>query len=263
MTRIKTALLGALLCAGAGVSAAELEADSPTVFITGANRGIGLEFVRQFSDRGWNIIATARKPAEADDLNALAEDNEQIVIEQLDVTDYARVEALAAQYAEQPVDILLSNAAITPRYRSAFGRAEKVDFDMARQSYEVNALAPLKLGATFMPLVAAAENGKIVVLSSKAGSFGEGPKMPMMYGYRASKAALNMLMYTLSFESKKQNVVTVMLSPGTVNTTPGFNNPQGITPEESVTRMLEVIDGVTAENNGQFLDYADGRVIPW
>ena len=263
MNRIRMALLGALLVISAGVSAAELKPDTPTVFITGANRGIGLEFVRQFADRGWNIIATARKPAEAEDLNALAAASSQIVVEQLDVTDYARVEALAAQYAEQPIDILLSNAAITPRYRSAFGRAEKVDFDMARQSYEVNALAPLKLGATFMPLVAAAGNGKIVVLSSKAGSFEESPKMPMMYSYRASKAALNMLMYTLSFESKKQDVTTVMLSPGTVNTTPGFNNPQGISPEESVGKMLAVIDSLTADNNGQFLDYADGRVIPW
>jgi NAD(P)-dependent dehydrogenase (short-subunit alcohol dehydrogenase family) len=263
MNRIKTALCGALLSVCAGVSAAELKADAPTVFITGANRGIGLEFVRQFSDRGWNIIATARKPAEAEDLNALAADNPQIIVEQLDVTDYARVEALAEQYAERPIDILLSNAAITPRYRTAFGPAGKVDFDMARQSYEVNALAPLKLGATFMPLVAAADNGKIVVLSSKAGSFEESPKMPMMYSYRASKAALNMLMYTLSFESKKQDVITVVLSPGTVNTTPGFNNPQGISAEESVSKMLKLIDGVTAENNGQFLDYADGRIIPW
>jgi len=263
MIRIRLAALAALLIACAGVSAAALEADAPTVFITGANRGIGLEFVRQFSERGWNVIATARKPAEADDLNALAADNPQIVVEQLDVTDYARVEALAAQYAEQPIDILLSNAALTPRYRSAFGKAEKVDFEIARQSYEINALAPLKLGATFMPLVAAADNGKIVVLSSKAGSFEESPKMPMMYSYRASKAALNMLMYTLSFESGKQDVVTVMLSPGTVNTTPGFNNPQGISPEESVGKMLRVIDGVTADNNGQFLNYEDGRVIPW
>ena len=263
MNRIKMALLGALLSICAGVSAAELQADAATVFITGANRGIGLEFVRQFSDRGWNIIATARKPAEAEDLNALAAENPQIVVEQLDVTDYARVEALAAQYAEQPIDILLNNAALTPRYRSAFGRAEKVDYDIARQSYEINALAPLKLGSTFMPLVAAADNGKIIVLSSKAGSFEESPKMPMMYSYRASKAALNMLMYTLSFESGKKDVVTVMLSPGTVNTTPGFNNPQGISPEESVGKMLKVIDSVTAENNGQFLDYEDGRIIPW
>ena len=87
--------------------------------------------------------------------------------------------------------------------------------------------------------------------------------MPMMYSYRASKAALNMLMYTLSFETARQGVTVSLLSPGTVNTTPGFKMPQGISPEESVRKMLAVIDGLTPENNGQFLNYENGEVIPW
>ena len=263
MNNLQGLILAAALGLGAGSSWAQLNAESPTVLITGANRGIGLEFVRQFAARDWNVIATARKPAEADDLNQLVAQFGHIVVEPLDVTDHAGIDALAEKYAEQPIDILLSNAAITPRYKSAFGRAKGIDYDMARQSYEVNALAPLKLGATFMPQVAMSGQKKIIVLSSKAGSFEESPKMPMMYSYRASKAALNMLMYTLSFESKKAGVTTVLMSPGTVNTTPGFNNPQGISPEESVSRMLTVIDDVTPQNNGQFLNYEDGRLIPW
>ncbi|MGI9309147.1 MAG: SDR family oxidoreductase [Gammaproteobacteria bacterium] len=248
---------------------AGLSPDKPTVFITGANRGIGLEFVNQFADRDWNIIATARKPDEATELKALADEHEHLVIEQLDVTDYARIDALAEQYKDQPFDILLSNAGITPRYKSAFQRVKGVDFDMARLSLEVNAIAPLKLTQAFMSNVEASGQKKIVVISSKAGSFELSPPMPMMYSYRASKAALNMYMYSLSFETPKKGIIVTMLSPGQVDTTPeemkpkGFKLPESIPPEESVSKMLAVIDGLTMENNGQFLDYEDGRVLPW
>ena len=240
-----------------------LKADQPTVLITGANRGIGLEYVRQFAARGYNVIATAREPETAEELQALAKSNDQIVIEALDVTDHARIDALADAYADQPIDILLSNAAITPRYKTAFQRLKGIDFDMARQSFEVNALAPLKLAQAFMPNVAASKQKKIVAMSSKAGSFAESPKMPMFYSYRGSKAALDMYMYTLSFETAKTGIITVLLSPGSVNTTPGMKMPNAIEPEESVSKMIAVIDGLTPENNGQFLNYEDGRVIGW
>jgi NAD(P)-dependent dehydrogenase (short-subunit alcohol dehydrogenase family) len=164
----------------------KFSADQPTVFITGANRGIGLEFIKQFSGRGWNIIATARKPEKADDLLAIAAGYDRLVIERLDVTDFARIDALSAKYAEQPIDILLSNAGITPKYKSAFKNVSSVDWDMARMSMEVNAIAPLKLAQSFMAQVAASEQKKIVVISSKAGSFELGPEMAMMYSYRAS-----------------------------------------------------------------------------
>ena len=121
----------------------------PTVLITGSNRGIGLEFARQYSEAGWKVIATARKPESAEALQALAAGNENIIIEQLDVTDYARMESLANQYSDQPIDVLLSNAGITPRYKSAMGGIDGVDFEMARQSLEVNAIAVLKLAQVF------------------------------------------------------------------------------------------------------------------
>jgi NAD(P)-dependent dehydrogenase (short-subunit alcohol dehydrogenase family) len=242
---------------------ANLKADSNTVFITGTNRGIGLEYVRQLKDRGLNIIATARKPNDATDLIALAADYPQLVIEELDVTDYERVANLGEKYADQPFDILLSNAGLVPRYKTAFRRVDGMDFDMARSSWEVNAIAPLKLAQIFLPNVAASEQKKIVIISSKAGSFELSPKMPMMYSYRGSKAALNMYMYTLSFETAKKGVIVTMLSPGQVNTTPGYNMPIAIEVDESVSKMLTVIDGLTAENNGQFLDYEDGRVLGW
>jgi NAD(P)-dependent dehydrogenase (short-subunit alcohol dehydrogenase family) len=242
---------------------AQLVTAAPTVMITGANRGIGLEFVRQISTRGWNIIATARKPDEATDLTALMVDYPQLIVEQLDVTDFDRIDALGEKYAEQSIDLFISNAGITPKYKSAFRRVEGVDWEMSRRSFEVNALAPLKLGEVFMSNVAASEQKKFVIISSKAGSFELGPKMPMMYSYRASKAALNMFMYTLSYETTKQNVIVTLLSPGQVNTIPGFKMKGNIEPVESVSKMLAVMDGLTAESNGQFLDFEDGRVLGW
>jgi NAD(P)-dependent dehydrogenase (short-subunit alcohol dehydrogenase family) len=257
------ALIGLVLLSTA--ASAGLEAGKPTVLITGANRGIGLEFVQQFSERGWNIIATARTPESADDLNALAKQNNRIVVEQLDVTDFARIDALAAAYKDQPIDILLSNAGITPKYMSAFKRLKGVDFDMALKSMEVNAIAPLRLSSAFMNHVAASEQKKIIIVSSKAGSFELSPKMPMMYSYRASKAALNMYMYTLSFETPKKGVIVTMLSPGQVNTadSKGMKRPGLIETDESVSKMIKVIDSITMEQNGQFLDFEDGRVLAW
>lgn len=264
--------IGIALMSVAQTAPAGLSADKPTVLITGANRGIGLEFVRQLAAADWNVIATARNPDGADELKALAKDNPRIVIEKLDVTDHPGMEALAAKYREQPIDLLLSNAGKTPRYSSAFKPTAGVDYDEARSSYEVNALAPLKLIATFMPNVEKSDGKKIVVISSKAGSFGEGPKMAMMFEYRASKAALNMIVYAASFETARKGIVLTALSPGTVATEAvegelGFGQdmqmPGAIQPEDSVAGMLEVIDGLTKANNGQFLDYADGRLIPW
>jgi len=242
---------------------AAFSADVPTVLITGANRGIGLEYVTQMSQRGWNIIATARKPESADELRAIAENYKQLVIERLDVTDFDRIDELSTKYADQPIDILLSNAGITPKYKSAFRNVKDVDWDMAAKSMEVNAIAPLKLAQAFMGHVAASEQKKIVVISSKAGSFELSPKMPMMYSYRGSKAALNMYMYALSFETPKKEVILVLLSPGQVNTVPGMKIPNAIETDESVSKMLKVIDGLTPENNGQFLDFEDGSELPW
>jgi NAD(P)-dependent dehydrogenase (short-subunit alcohol dehydrogenase family) len=242
---------------------AEFSASKPTVFITGANRGIGLEFIKQYTDRGWNIIATARKPESATELQAIAEKYDRLVIERLDVTDFERMQELKVKYAEQPIDVLLSNAGITPKYKSAFRKVSGIDWDMARMSLEVNAIAPLQLSQTFIDNVAASEQKKIVVISSKAGSFDLGPKLPMMYSYRASKAALNMYIYTFSFEAPKKGVIVTLLSPGQVNTMPGMKLPNAIETDESVAKMLVVIDSLTPEQNGKFLDFEDGRELGW
>ncbi len=265
MRNIINCLLFLTLTILSGLSQASADSGKPTVLITGANRGIGLEFVRQYSARDWNIIATARNPKKAKELKALANGDPDIHIEQLDVTDHTRIDWLADIYKDQPIDVLLSNAGLTPKYVSAFKRVKGVDFNMITLSFEINAVGPLKLSQAFMKHVAASKQKKIVVISSKAGSFEAGPKMPMMYGYRASKAALNMFMYTLSFETPKQGVTLTLLSPGQVNTMgpDGPKIPNAIEPPESVAKMIALIDKLTPEDNGRFLNYIDGAAIGW
>jgi NAD(P)-dependent dehydrogenase (short-subunit alcohol dehydrogenase family) len=246
-------------------------ADQPTVLITGANRGIGLELVRQYAAKGFRVIATARKVGDAAALKDLARGKSNILIEQLDVTDAAGMTALATKYKGQPVDILLSNAAITPRLATAYtGKVEKLDADVARRSFETNALGAIRLAGAFMPHVLASKQKKMVFISSKAGSFAESPKGPIMYEYRASKAALNMFVYTLGFETKNKGVTAVLLSPGTVSTEPvpgefgyGMNikQPNTITPQVSAGNLIKVIDGLTPAQNGKFLDHSDGREL--
>lgn len=262
LLRFKLITLIALLCLYPPQSQS-FDNENPTVFITGSNRNIGLEFVKQFSENNWNVIATARNPEEAKELQIIATEQDNVVIEQLDVTDHEQIESLAEKYRDQPIDILLSNAALTPRYKSAFKKIKGVDFDIARSSFEINVLGPLKLIQSFMPNVEKSQGKKIIALSSKVGSFGERPKIPFMYSYSISKAALNSLLHTLSFESKRKNIVVVAISPGMVNTTPGMKLPGAIEVEESVTKMMQVIKGLTMADNGHFINYEDGRQLAW
>ena len=262
LLKYKIIALIALLCLYPPQSQS-FDNENPTVFITGSNRNIGLEFVKQFSENNWNVIATARNPEEAKELQTIAAEQDNVVIEQLDVTDHEQIESLAEKYTDQPIDILLSNAALTPRYKSAFKKIKGVDFDIARSSFEINVLGPLKLIQSFMPNVEKSQGKKIIALSSKVGSFSERPKIPFMYSYSISKAALNSLLYSLSFESKRKNIVVVAISPGMVNTTPGMKLPGAIEIEESVTKMMQVIDDLTMADNGHFIDYEDGRQLAW
>jgi len=262
----KATALVMLLCFSA-ISQAALKADKPTVLITGANRGIGLEFVTQYSAMGWNVIATSRKPEKSTELNALAANNPQIIVEQLDVTDHPRIESLGEKYEDQTIDVLINNAAITPKYKSAYRKLNGVDFDMALKSLEVNAIAPLKISQVFMPHVQSSKQKKIIFISSKGGSFAESPKAPMMYSYRASKAALNMYIHTMHYQTKKTGVVVTALSPGLVNTVDesagGLKMPNAISPTESVGKLISIIDSLSSADNGKFLSHKDRSVIPW
>lgn len=235
----------------------------PTVLITGASRGIGLEFARQYAARGWLVIATARNPDSAAGLQKLAATEPDVSIETLDVTDHPAIDALAAKLRGQPVDLLLLNAAQGPTPQTAIRSLAKLDFAEARQSFEVNAIGPMKVAQAFLDSVAASGRKQIVAISSDSGSLEASVKKPLLYHYRASKAALNMYMHTLSFETPRKGITVVMLHPGTVKTNPGLMRiPGAMETPDSVGRMVAVIDRLTPADNGRFMDYR-GETMPW
>lgn len=233
----------------------------PTVFITGSNRGIGLEFTRQYAERGWTVIATARKPDQADALNALAAKHENITVEQLDVTDFERVDELAEQLADTPIDVLLHNAGIGGG--SANQYFLDMQWDVWRQVLEVNTLAPMKISEAFYPHVIASRDKKIVTVSSSEGSI-NGAKQPRLYFYRSSKAALNMVMKNLALQLKRRGVSVGLLNPGPTDTDFMAGLPKKMLrpTADAVADMIRNIDGLTVETTGSFYQY-DGTIIPW
>lgn len=238
----------ATLLGGALVSVAQ---DKQTVLITGANRGIGLEMARQFSERGYVVIGTARKPDEATDLKAL-----KVQVEQLDVIDSASVSALARRLDGVPIDLLVNNAGVGGQTAGSFAA---VDFDKVAHTFDVNSLGPMRVTQALLPNLEAGEGRTIVQITSVMGSIEQNGGG--FFGYRASKAALNMLNKSLAVELGKQGFVCLALHPGWVKTRMGGAGAP-VEPEDSVAGILEVIDGLTPDDNGRFLDY-QGKTIPW
>ena len=244
-------------------------AAQPTVFITGSNRGIGLGLVREYATHGWKVIASCRKPQEAADLQALAGKNKNIIVEQLDVTDFARVDALARKYQQQPIDVLINNAGILPR--EEWGKPfSDMDFDYARRVFAVNTLAPVRIMQAFLPQVAASDQKKIINISSQAGSFSNTRHQPSRYIYRASKAALNMFSFDIAPELGKMGIIAIALHPGVVasNTREDFESmkkrfPGLITVRESASKIYQVVAGLTQAQNGSFLSYEGGKEMAW
>lgn len=234
----------------------------PTVFITGANRGIGLGFTQQYLARGWNVIASCRKPEKAEALQALATEYPSLLtIEQLDVTDFSRVDALAEKYASTPVDILLLNAGISGgNDKQMF---TKMDFDVFADVLEVNTIAPLKMAEAFYEHVKSSRERKIVTVSSSEGSIAEATQ-PRLYFYRSSKAAVNMVMKNLALQLKRRGISVAMVNPGPTDTDFMAGLPKSMLrpTEDAVADMIRNIDGLTVETTGSFYQY-DGSIIPW
>jgi len=281
MRRLTTVLCQFLLVAMPASSAMAESAPVPTVLITGANRGIGLEFTRQYAARGWNVIATTRNPEAATALKQLAADRPNVTIDRLDITRDSDVTALAAKYRGRLIDLLVNNAALLDGLdRQLLG---ELDYELFSRTFDVNAIGPMRVTEAFLDNVAASNQKKIITLSSAAGSHGLLNPPANLYPYRASKAALNFLMHNLALDVAKRGIVVGLLNPGLVDTRgvlnlkPGESPPeefanlmpliragkiQLITPEESVKAMLELIDGLTPARSGVFLNY-DGQTLPW
>jgi NAD(P)-dependent dehydrogenase (short-subunit alcohol dehydrogenase family) len=260
---------------------ADNSATRPTVLITGSNRGIGLEFARQYAGRNWTVIATTRRPDDATELQQLAANRPSVHIERLDITNDAEVAALAAKYRGQPIDLLIKNAALLEKMdRQLLG---KLDYELFSRSFGVNAIGPMRVTEAFLENVAASTQKKIVTLGSAAGSNALLNPPANLYPYRASKAALNLLMHNLALDVARRGILVGLLNPGLVDTRgvlklkPGEPPPEEfaalmpliragkiplITTEESVTSMVKLIDGLNEAQSGLFLNY-DGQVLPW
>jgi NAD(P)-dependent dehydrogenase (short-subunit alcohol dehydrogenase family) len=222
----------------------------PRVLVTGANRGIGLEFTRQYAADGWQVIACCRKPGEAD---ALKRVKGEVSIEALDVTDDDQIAKLAGRLKGQAIDLLINNAGI---YGSHEGSGTAAWLDVLR----VNTIAPFRLAEALSSHVARSESKLIVSLTSGMGSIASNDSggFPM---YRSSKAALNIVMKGLSVELKAQGVTVVVFSPGWVKTDMGGKGaPLGVT--DSVSSLRKAIARLKPADSGKFFNY-DGKPLPW
>ena len=226
-----------------------------TVFITGANRGLGLEFVKEYAENDYQIIATCRDPKSSKELNALAKSSPQINLNKLDVGITKNIQDLANQLEDISIDILINNAGI---YRSGIFNA--VNKDSWIESFVTNTIGPYEVIEHFLPNVLRGHEKKVVSITSKMGSIDDNTSGGS-YIYRTSKTALNSMMKSLTHDLKSHNISTMTLHPGWVRTDMG--GPGGwIDVKESVSGMIEQIENLSLQNTGQYIDYA-GKVIKW
>ena len=217
----------------------------PTVLVTGTNRGIGLEFARQYSADGWEVIATAREPSA--ELQAV-----DVLIEEVDMQDLDAVLALGERVRK--LELLIANAGTWIPEQAGTAEEGRAWADML----VTNTIAPYLLAKSLLPQVSAAK-GKLMALTSGMGSIGEssGGYVP----YRSSKAALNMAWHALAIEAKRLGVVAAVLDPGSVKTRMGGANAP-TPPEQSVAEMRQLIERLGPEDSGGFFK-RDGTRHAW
>jgi NAD(P)-dependent dehydrogenase (short-subunit alcohol dehydrogenase family) len=231
-----------------------------SVLITGANRGLGLEFARQYAADGWDVIATARHPKSSEELQRLAE-NKNVSLRGLDVTSDESVKRLAETLGGKPVDLLVLNSAIYTRTGIKLG---ELNFAGWRESFETNVLGAIRVAEALIENVAASKRKQIAAISTGMGSLqalGSTIGFGIAYQYRTSKAALNMTMSILAKEVEPRGISVVIFSPGWVQTDMGGANA-ALTPEQSIGGMRKVLEGNPMELTGKFLGY-DGATWPW
>ena len=239
----------------------------PTVLVSGASRGLGLEFARQYAAEGWQVIACARSPRDSAALDALraAAPAGQVQVHALDVTDVGAIEALARSLQERPIDLLINNAGAMARRggssasrSGAFGASDWRDWE---ELFRVNAFAPMKMAEAFVPHLARGSGKRLVALSTIMASMARNT-LGGFYPYRASKAALNAVVVSLAVDlGRRHGIVVAALHPGWVRTDMGGARAD-IEPAVSVSGMRRVIGALDRERSGRFWSY-DGTELPW
>jgi NAD(P)-dependent dehydrogenase (short-subunit alcohol dehydrogenase family) len=223
-----------------------------TVLITGANRGIGLEFVRQYAADGADVIACCRTPARAEALKALADQHPgKVRLLALDVGDAAQIERLKGELAGQPIDILINNAGV-------YGPSD-VDPEAWLETFRVNAIAPMLIARALHDNLRRGREKKLVAITSQLGSTANNGGG--MVAYRSSKAALNNAMRGLSRDWAGEGITVGIFHPGWVKTDMGGANAP-VTPAQSVTGLRRRIAELGRANSGAYRDYA-GAELPW
>lgn len=226
------------------------------ILITGANRGIGLELAKQYAERGDRVLACCRNPEQADALNAAA--NDQLSVHQLVPTEADSVAALAAAVADIGVDVLINNAGAqgpAPDQQSAL----QMDFDGWMDAFAVNTMAPLRVLQALHPLLTKSAEGKAITITSQMGALDL--NWPTMYAYCSSKAAVNKVMRMISVELAKEGVAVGLIHPGWVQTDMGGSGAD-LTPAESASGIINVIDNINLDNTGCFMKW-NGETHAW
>jgi NAD(P)-dependent dehydrogenase (short-subunit alcohol dehydrogenase family) len=228
-----------------------------TVLITGANRGLGLEFVTQYLAAGATIHATCREPARAEALAALAKSHPgKLTLHALDVTDANATSALKSALGATPLDIVIANAGI---YGPSNQGWDTMDFDAWAQVFAANTMAPLRIAqAVHANLKSGARKTFVAITSQMGSNAGSGSGA---LAYRSSKAALNKIVSAMALDWKSDSLIAVAMHPGWVQTDMGGKNAT-LTPRDSIAAMRRTIDGLTLAGSGAFLNY-DGASLPW
>jgi len=222
----------------------------PSVLITGANRGIGLELVREYNQRGYQVLAVCRESS--DELDELADE----IIAGIDVTSdeaVAGLQTITAELLDGQLDVLINNAGLFKNET-----LDNMDFEQIQQQFEVNTMAPLRITHALLPLMG--EGSKIANITSRMGSM-EDNGSGSYYGYRASKAALNAFGKSLAMDLKPRGIAVAQLHPGFVQTRM-VNFAGDISPQQAAAGLIARIDELSLENTGGFW-HSNGQQLPW
>ena len=264
--RLRTILTLLAVCIGATLTA---PAAADTVLITGANSGIGLEFAKQYAEKGWMVIATHRHDTTPNSLAALSKQYRNVDVRRMDVQSIAQVHALAQALKGRPIDVLINNAGIfslkdwldRTNDNQHFGTLNYASFD---QFMETNVRGPILVSEAFIANVRAGHGKKIIAMSSTIGSLSDPSVAVNAFWYGTSKAALNKVMVTLSAALKPEGIIVVPMHPGSVRVEKqaSIKLPGMLETEDSVAQMITTIGNLTMRDSGKFILY-DGSVLPW
>ncbi|MFL2770541.1 MAG: SDR family oxidoreductase [Rhodospirillaceae bacterium] len=233
----------------------------PTVLITGSNRGLGLEFARQYAAAEWQVIASCRKPVDATALNSLAADNRSVSVEAMDVSDHVSVDLLGTKLSGQAIDVIINNAGIASNNFSA-QMLGGFDFDEWTAMLWTNTLGPMKVSEVFLDNLRRGNHKKIAAVSSTVGSLSQMNDYPV-YPYATSKAALNKAMRLMAQQLKAEGITVVCLCPGHAKTDMGLM-AEGASVEvrDAIKGMRQQINDLSMNTTGTFKRY-NGETIAW